>query len=148
MKKICVICLMMTFLLPCLAMGEDASIGKIKTSKGEVVVTRSGKEMPVRIDDLLYQNDTIRTGADSAVGIIFEDNTVLSLGPQSELVINEYVFAPEKGALSMMTSMLRGTATYLSGIIGRQSPESVKFQTPDATIGIRGTQFLVKVKGR
>ena len=139
---------MMTFLLPSLVMGEDASIGKIKTCKGEVVVTRSGKEMPVRIDDVLYQNDTIRTGADSAVGIIFEDNTVLSLGPQSELVINEYVFAPEKGALSMMTSMLRGTATYLSGIIGRQSPESVKFQTPDATIGIRGTQFLVKVKGR
>jgi len=148
MKKICVICLMMTFLLPSIVMGEDASIGKIKISKGEVVVTRSGKEMPVRIDDLLYQNDTIRTGADGAVGIIFEDNTVLSLGPQSELVINEYVFAPEKGALSMMTSMLRGTATYLSGIIGRQSPESVKFQTPDATIGIRGTQFLVKVKGR
>jgi len=148
MKKICVICLMMMFLLPCLAMGDDSSIGKIKTSKGEVIVIRSGKEIPAHTDDMLYQNDTVRTGADSAVGIIFEDNTILSLGPQSELVINEYVFAPERGALSMMTSMLRGTATYLSGIIGRQSPESVRFQTPDATIGIRGTQFLVKVKGR
>jgi hypothetical protein len=45
----------------------------------------------------------------------------------------------------MITRMLRGTASYISGIIGRQSPESVRFQTPDATIGIRGTQFLVKV---
>ena len=93
-----------------------------------------------------YQNDIIRTGAESSVGIIFEDNTILSLGPKSEIVIDEYVFAPEKGMLSMITRMVKGTASYISGIIGRQSPESVKFQTPDATIGIRGTQFLVKVE--
>jgi hypothetical protein len=61
-------------------------------------------------------------------------------------VIDEYVFAPQKGMLSMIARMVKGTASYVSGIIGRQSPESVKFQTPDATIGIRGTEFLVKVK--
>jgi hypothetical protein len=47
----------------------------------------------------------------------------------------------------MVITMLKGTASYLSGIIGRQSPESVRFKTPEATIGIRGTQFLVKVEG-
>ena len=108
----------------------------------------AAKEIAIHTGDRLYQNDIIRTGANSSVGIIFEDNTILSLGPKSEIVIDEYVFAPEKGKLSMFISMLKGTASYLSGIIGRQSPESVKFQTPDATIGIRGTQFLVKVKGK
>ena len=126
--------------------GRRSPIGKTKTGKGDIVVIRSGKEIPINIGDKLYQKDIIRTGADSSVGIIFEDNTILSLGPKSEIVIDEYVFAPEKGMLSMITRMVKGTASYISGIIGRQSPESVKFQTPDATIGIRGTEFLVKVK--
>jgi hypothetical protein len=138
---------MITILLPCFAMGEESPIGKTKTGKGDVVVIRGGKEIPINIGDRLYQNDIIRTGAKSAVGIIFEDNTILSLGPKSEIVIDEYVFAPEKGMLSMITRMVKGTASYISGIIGRQSPESVKFQTPDATISIRGTHFLVKVAG-
>lgn len=148
MKKLFILCLMMTILLPCLAMGEELPIGTAKTGKGDVVVIRSGEEILIQIGDRLYQNDVIRTGADSSVGIIFEDNTILSLGPKSEIVIDEYVFVPQKGMMSMVTRMLKGTACYLSGIIGRQSPESVKFQTPDATIGIRGTQFLVKVEGK
>jgi hypothetical protein len=148
MKRLFILCLMMTILLPGLVAGEGSSIGKTKTGKGEVVVIRSGKEIPIAIGDKLYQNDLIRTGADSSVGIIFEDNTILALGSKSEIVIDEYVFAPEKGLFSMLTRMLKGTASYLSGIIGRQSPESVSFQTPDATIGIRGTQFLVKVESR
>ncbi|PKN39237.1 MAG: hypothetical protein CVU62_03325 [Deltaproteobacteria bacterium HGW-Deltaproteobacteria-2] len=146
MKRLIILCLMIAILLPCFAMGEESPIGKTKTGKGDVVVIRGGKEIPINIGDRLYQKDIIRTGANSSVGIIFEDNTILSLGPKSEIVIDEYVFAPEKGILSMITRMVRGTASYLSGIIGRQSPESVKFQTPDATISIRGTQFLVKVK--
>ncbi len=145
MKKFFILCLVMTILLPCLALGEELPIGKTKTSKGSVFVIRAGKQIPVSVGDKLFQNDTIRTGSASSVGIIFEDNTVLSLGSNSEIVIDEYVFTPEKGAFSMITRMLQGTASYISGIIGRQSPESVRFQTPDATIGIRGTQFLVKV---
>ena len=147
MRRLFILCLMITILLPCFAMGEESPIGKTKTGKGDVVVIRGGKEIPINIGDRLYQNDIIRTGAKSAVGIIFEDNTILSLGPKSEIVIDEYVFAPEKGMLSMITRMVKGTASYISGIIGRQSPESVKFQTPDATISIRGTHFLVKVEG-
>jgi hypothetical protein len=148
MKRLFILCIMMTMLLPCLAMGEESPIGKIKTSKGDVVIIHSGEEIAINAGDRLYQNDIIRTGANSSVGIIFEDDTILSLGSESEIVIDEYVFTPQEGKLSMIASMLKGTASYLSGIIGRQSPESVKFQTPDATIGIRGTKFLVKVEDK
>jgi hypothetical protein len=135
----------MTILLPCFALGEELSIGKTKISKGDVVVIRGGKQIPLTTANRIFQNDTIRTGANSSVGIIFEDNTILSLGSDSEIFIDKYVFVPEKGIFSMIARMARGTASYLSGIIGRQSPDSVKFQTPDATIGIRGTHFLVQV---
>jgi hypothetical protein len=145
MKRLFILCLIMTILVPSFAMGEVSPIGKTKTGKGVVVAIRDGKQISITIGDRIFQNDTVRTGANGSVGIIFEDNTILSLGPDSEIVIDEYIFAPEKGIFSMITRMARGTASYISGIIGRQSPESVKFQTPDATIGIRGTQFLVKV---
>lgn len=147
MKKQLILCFIMTMLLPCLVMGEELLIGKIKTEKGDVAAIRNAQEISIHIGDRICQNDVIRTGAESSVGIIFEDNTILSMGPKSEIVIDEYVFAPEKGGLSMITRMMKGTASYLSGIIGHLSPESVKFQTPDATIAIRGTRFLVKVEG-
>jgi len=145
MKRIFILCLLMMFLLPCAAMPEESPVGKAKTCKGSVFVVRDGKQMPVAVGDRIFQNDTIRTGVSSSVGIIFIDNTILSLGPYSEIVIDQYVFAPEKGMFSMIARIVRGTASYLSGIIGHQSPESVKFRTPEATIGIRGTHFLVEV---
>lgn len=147
MIKPFMLCLIIMFFLPCLVLGDESSpIGKIKTAKGNVAIIHNGTEIAANTGDKLYQNDTIRTGASSSVGVIFEDNTILSLGPESEIVIDEYVFVPQEGRLSMIARMLKGTASYLSGIIGQQSPESVTFQTPDATIGIRGTKFLVKVE--
>lgn len=148
MKKKCVLWFVALVLLPCLAWSDAPPIGKVKTAKGEVVVVRNGRQTPLRIGDPLFPNDVVQTGVSGSAGMIFEDNTVLSLGTKSRVVIDRYVFAPEKGQLSIILRLLKGTASYLSGIIGKQSPESVKFKTPDATIGVRGTKFLVRVRGR
>ena len=143
--KMSIICLIMSLLVPCLAKADTSSIGTIKTIKGEVTVVRNAAPTPVHIGDLLYPEDILQTGTNSSTGIIFEDNTLLSLGPDTEIIISDYVFVPEKGLFSMIIQMAKGTASYISGIIGKQSPEAVAFITPDATISIRGTQFLVKV---
>lgn len=146
MKKLFIIFVIIQIFYALPSLASEVSIGKIKTLKGMVSAIRDSKEIQLNIGDSVYQNDVLRTEENSAAGIIFEDDTILSLGPQTELVVDEYLFAPEKGALSMFVRMLRGTASYISGIIGRQSPESVKFQMPEAIIAIRGTHFLVKVK--
>lgn len=145
MKRLLILVLILAILLPFTAFGENSPIGKTKTGKGEFSAVRGGRQIQLMIGDKIYQNDIIRTGEDGSVGIIFDDNSILSLGPKSEIVIDQYVFVPEKGLYAMITRMVKGTASYISGIIGRQSPESVKFQTPDATIGIRGTEFLIRV---
>ena len=51
MKRLFILCLIITILLPCFAMGEELPIGKTKTGKGDVVVIRSGKEIPINIGD-------------------------------------------------------------------------------------------------
>ena len=143
MRRFTVFILLTVFLGLSLASAEQVLAGKVK--KIRVFVTRGDRTQTLQVGDPVFQNDLMQTGATGAVGIIFEDNTILSLGPKSRLAIDGYTFAPEQGKLSLLLRLLRGTASYLSGIIGKQAPEAVKFQTPDATIGIRGTKFLVKV---
>ena len=145
MRRFTVFILLTVFLGLSLASAEQVLAGKVKKIRGTVLVVRGDRTQTLRVGDPVFQNDLMQTGATGAVGIIFEDNTILSLGPKSRLAIDGYSFAPEQGKLSLLLRLLRGTASYLSGIIGKQAPEAVKFQTPDATIGIRGTKFLVKV---
>ena len=145
MRSRSIIFFLLLFFISGTAFAQSDPIGTVKTAKGKVMVIRGEVSQPAEVGFKILLNDFIRTGKDGAVGIIFIDDTILSLGPKTELILDEYVFEPQNSKLSMVIKMIKGTASYFSGIIGKQSPESVKFKTPDATIGIRGTKFLVKV---
>ena len=124
---------------------SESVIGTIKTLKGTVSIVRNDKTFTADFGFKLNQNDTIRTDPNASVEVIFNDKTLLSLGPDSELIINEYVFTPKQGKFSIVLKILKGTAAYVSGLIAKLSPESVRVETPTASIGIRGTKFVVKV---
>jgi hypothetical protein len=123
----------------------DDPAGIVKTVKGAASIMRQEKVTPAAGGQKIFKGDTVKTGPDGSLGIIFEDDTLLSLGPNSEVIINEYVFAPAHGNMSIVIRMLKGTAAYLSGIIAKLSPQSVKFETPTATLGVRGTSFCAQV---
>jgi hypothetical protein len=123
----------------------DGDVARVKTFSGTAMIARSEKVIPVTRDEKIYQGDTLKTGADGSVGITFRDNTTLSLGPNSVVVIQEFLFAPAQGKLSIVTRLIKGTAAYLSGVIAKLSPQSVRFETPVATVGFRGTKLLVKI---
>ena len=94
----------------------------------------------------VFRNDILKTGSDGSMSIVFRDDTLLALGPNSEFAIKEFLFSPAEGKLSIVTRLLRGTAVCITGIIGKLSPQSVRFETPVANIGVRGTKFAVKVE--
>jgi len=127
------------------AAASDGSVARVKTVQGPASIIRGQSVVPAVSNEKLFQGDTLRTGADASLGVVFKDDTILSLGPNSELVVDVFLYAPAEGKLSIVTRMLRGTAAYVSGIIAKLSPQSARFETPVATIGIRGTRFLVKV---
>jgi hypothetical protein len=102
--------------------------------------------IPPQIGDKILMGDSLKTGPEGSLGMIFKDDTLLSIGPQSEITISEFLFSPAEGKLSIVTRLLKGTAAYLTGIIAKLSPESVRFETPVANIGIRGTKFAVKIE--
>jgi hypothetical protein len=122
-----------------------ATIGK---TNGAASIVRQGRSLEAVIGLEILEGDTLRTGPDGSVGVIFRDDTVLSLGPESVLVVDEFVFAPRQGKFSIVLRMLKGTAGYLSGLISKLAPESAHFETPTASIGIRGTRFVVRVDGQ
>jgi len=122
-------------------------VATVQKVSGMATVVRQGQTMTVKIGLEIYQNDTLRTGPDGSLGVVFRDDTLLSMGPESVLVIDEFVFAPKQGKFSIVIRMLKGTAAYLSGLISKLAPESAHFKTPTASIGIRGTKFVVRVEG-
>ena len=127
------------------AAASDGSVGRVKTVTGSASILRGQSSLPAVINERVFQGDTLRTGPDGSLGMLLKDDTSLSLGPNSVVVVDQFLFAPAEGKLSLVTRMLRGTAVYISGIIAKLSPQSVRFETPNATIGIRGTRFLVNV---
>lgn len=128
------------------AAADSEYIGVIKSVKPKVSLIRNGNVLPADVNMKLMVKDVLRTGPDGAIGIILNDDTVLSMGPESEIVIDNFTFDPAAKNLSFIARMLHGTASYLSGQIGKLSPDSVHFETPSAIIGTRGTHFLVKAE--
>ena len=128
--------------------GASPAAATIQKASGPATVVRQGRTLQASAGLEILENDTLRTGPDGSIGVIFRDDTVLSLGPESVLVVDEFVFAPRQGKFSIVLRMLKGTAGYLSGLISKLAPESVHFETPTASIGVRGTRFVVRVEGQ
>jgi hypothetical protein len=147
MKRVMAAVIMLCISFPICASALDGPVGSIKTLKGKGSIIRNNKIVDVKIGSKVFANDSLKTGGDGSMAMVFKDDTLLSIGPDSELVINEFIFSPGEGKLSIITRLLKGTSAYLSGIIGKLSPESVRFETPLANIGIRGTKFAVSVEG-
>lgn len=134
--------------LPILAWGappaEGDTIGIVRISKGDATVTRGEKSFPASVGTRIETGDVLKTGVDGTLGVILRDNSSLSLGPRSDVVIGKFLFSPAEGKMALFARVAQGTMAYMSGLIGKLAPESVRFDTPTATIGIRGTCFVVK----
>lgn len=125
------------------AVAQD--VGQIKVAKGDVQLERAGRKMPVIVGMPVRQADTLLTGADGSVGITFEDNSLLSAGPGSALTIERFAFDSTTHAGQFDTSLRRGTLAVISGKLVKQSPDAMRVRTPSSILGVRGTEFVVRV---
>ncbi|GAM08089.1 fecR protein [Geobacter sp. OR-1] len=148
MKTLCLMVLIMTLIFVgnpfCMAAGPEY-IGIVKSLSGDVVVLRNNSSVRAEGNMKLRQGDHVRTGANGKAGLIFEDDTVIAIGPNSSIVIDSFLFQPNEKKLSFIARIIQGTASYLSGQIAKLAPNNVRLETPHATVGMRGTHLLVKV---
>jgi hypothetical protein len=118
------------------ASAQDA-IGYVKTVTGEASVTTSGTSIDL--------GSELQTGKSSSMGVTFKDETLMSFGENTQLTVDQYLYAPSEGKLKLNGKLAKGTLNYVSGVIAKLQPDAVSIGTPSGVIGVRGTQFLVKV---
>lgn len=120
-------------------------IGIVKYVSGDVYLQSGESSIKAVTHMRISQGDHIYTTAASSVGLIFEDDTVVSLGPNSDIIIENFLFNPVEKELSFVARMVKGTFSFITGQIAKLAPKQVRLETPDATLGVRGTKFLVKI---
>lgn len=137
---------LMLGLLAAPAQAQSSLVGFVKTVAplAEVVIDGAVSKMDVGMP--LHKGFRVRTGPQGSLGLTFSDNTMLSFGPNSEFVVDEYLYAPAKDELRLDISMLRGTMQYVSGMIAKLKPDAVAIKTPKGVIGVRGTRFALTLE--
>ncbi|HEX9971173.1 MAG TPA: FecR family protein [bacterium] len=124
----------------------DDSIGAIKKLNGAATVVREKAEHKVNIGAPVFMKDVLKTDKTGSLGITFKDNTMISVGPNTVYTIDEYVYQPNEQKLAFVSKVSKGTLHFVSGNLAKLAPDAVKVKTPEATIGFRGTRFLIKVE--
>jgi len=119
--------------------------GIVKSVEGTAMIVRNGERTAAVKGMQLQKGDMVKTDPQGAIGMVFSDDTLISMGPNTEVCIDDYLFEPIEKRLSFVARILRGTVCFLSGQIAKLSPESVRLVMPVATIGVRGTHVLIKV---
>jgi hypothetical protein len=125
---------------------ETVAAGRIDRVSGSAFVLRSGERMSVKGGDTVFETDVLRTGSDGRVGVTLKDDTRLSLGPESEVRLDKFAYAPAQGRLALGIRVVRGLLAYVSGRIAKLAPDAVRLETPAAIVGVRGTTLIIQAQ--
>ncbi len=128
------------------AAAQDTVIGHIKTVQSEASIQVGDKNIKALPGMPVQTGYVLKTGPQGSMGVTFRDNTMMSFGPNTELVVDEYLYAPGKGELKLGATMARGTVQYISGVIAKLKPDAVQLKTPAGIIGVRGTRYVALVE--
>jgi hypothetical protein len=126
------------------AMAQDEHVALIKNVSGDVKIIRNSLDIVAAAGTQLMRSDIVVSGPHSSGGIVFKDGTLLTVGSSTEIEISRYLFRPEEAKYDFSLYLKKGSAIYSSGKLGKLSPQSVSINTPRATVGVRGTRFIVK----
>jgi len=93
--------------------------------------------------DQIQLGDRIVTGPGGGLQILLLDGTTFTVGPNTTLVIDEFVFNPATGTGRLAASVTKGTLRVISGRLARQEQEAIRIKLPMATVGVRGTMVVL-----
>jgi len=129
------------------AQAQQQAIGHVKRLAGTVSLERDGKTLALEPGSPLYQGDRLRTGRDGYAGLTLADDTLLTAGPGSLLVLSRFAFNPTSQEGELKASLPRGNLQVVSGLIAKKSPEKFEFKGRNVVLGVRGTEFILSVPG-
>jgi len=145
MKKIILNTALSLFFTTCSFLANAEEIGKVKALNGAVSIDRAGQRSAAALGAPVYKNDRIVTGKGGTIGLLFEDDSRLSIGPDSTVVLDHFNFNKATDMGQFDVSLKKGTLSAVSGKITQRTPGAMKVSTPAAVLAVRGTEFSAKV---
>jgi hypothetical protein len=104
-------------------------------STEEPLVLRAGIDV--------FANEIVKTAENSAALLVFQDKTELSIGGNSEIVLDRFVFDPDPAKSAIAVSILTGVARFSTGVLPKSA---YTIRTPSATMTVRGTTLTITVE--
>ena len=137
--------LVILLILNILSVSVYAEIGNVTSQTKAARITRKGDKILTEVNTPVEMRDLIET-LKGRTNIKFIDDTKVSVTEYSKLLIDEFVYNPEKktGKLSLKAAL--GTIRYSSGKIAQNSGKNVKIKSPTASVSVRGTDFTMNVQ--
>jgi len=134
-----------SLILNILSVSVYAEIGNVTSQTKAARITRKGDKILTEVNTPVEMRDLIET-LKGRTNIKFVDDTKVSVTEYSKLLIDEFVYNPEKktGKLSLKAAL--GTIRYSSGKIAKNSRQNVKIKSPTASVSVRGTDFTMNVQ--
>jgi len=145
MKRISILLALLTLFVAEVAMAA----GAVVTSLAGSVQVQTGSAAPraLRVGDEVAQGDTIFTGANSSIVMKFDDGQIAALTANSRMQVNTYSYDPPTRRGNILLSLVVGGMRAITGFIGHNQPNNVRFHAATATIGIRGSDGMIITDG-
>ena len=112
---------------------------------GAVSGTIKTKTRELKTGDKIYLNETILAGADSGTQILLLDQSTFTIGSESEVVMDTFIYDPSTNDGKIVASVKQGSLKVISGLISKKNPDSLTVEVPEGTLGSRGTEFQTMV---
>lgn len=129
-----------------MAAAANPTVGFVKNVSGEAFIERNKVRMPVKVKDKLMEKDILITGLCGSIGIILQDNSVMSIGSNTRIVISKFFFVPTDKKSSFVAQVKKGTMVFLAGLISKLNQRGVNFETGTVVCGVRGSNAAIKVE--
>ena len=116
---------------------------------GAISGTVKTETRDLKAGDKIYLNETIFAGSGSGTQILLLDQSTFTVGEDSEVVMDTFVFDPKTNDGKIVASVKQGSLKVISGLISKKNPDSLTVEVPEGTLGSRGTEFQTIVsKGK
>ena len=129
-------------LMAAAAFGAPALAAEKVGEAVSITVQVTGQRGPITKGGAIHRDERIRTSASGVGAFLFEDGTKLAVGPNSSIVIDNYVYAGGSAAKKLTLGATKGALRWISG---KSDHSAYKITTPSGTLGVRGTAFDVYV---
>ena len=118
--------------------GNQSEIGITAVAVNNVLGTIQTETRTIKVSDGVFEREIIETDSNSSTQFLFLDETILTIGPESRLVLDEMVYNANASKGKVIITAAKGLFTFVSGSL---VSESYLIRTPTSTIGVRGTKF-------